>query len=704
MHPPISLAWHPLELFDQRFRANLAALASHNPVLAERLGSLAPHRPYFIAAQGDRVFLGRPGAAGIEVVPDPLPPAEARRLLSTLYPNGHVGWPLLIGGLAYGWAWDRISKLPCKVDSAPGHRPPVYLLTADVEQLWAVLHVMDWAQMLADPRFAIFAGPDAVEQLSDLLVNDFHWPRPRVSMRIEPGLWAGEFDALIRSIEARTSFRMASVKAQLNTIYSAEWSDELAAKLEHGRLRVMGITSRFTTFLQHSMRDWLDGFERLGHQTRLVIDPADHLNAGPLAMAEAAAEFAPDLIVIIDHCRAEIPTLPQDVPCVMYVQDRLPNIYNTAAGNGQRERDYCLGFGRLHLSSRHAYPIGRFLSAPVGINEHRFEQFALTSEEVRRYGCDVSYVSNASRPAADLMREHAQRSDVPQIRALFEDLYERMEAWYAAGGFAFSEVALRGLLGQSMQATGFELQEQSANDVVTFFNQVVNNAMFRHQTLTWLAAMDVNLHLWGKGWEAHPTFARFARGVADNQRELPRIYQASKINIQVTPHGSVHQRLLDGLAAGGFFLLRWHPGDAVGEMYRQLMAWCQANGIAADADLHALADQRLQKLIDRINCFEGSTAETRVLSVFDVMNGHADADFMTAADSIWPEYDAVAFDTAFELEAKARRFLADESARSQISASMRTAVIEQCSYTNINRRLLAMIKSNLAAERLKCAA
>src|SRR5713226_5618022 len=103
MHPPISLNWHPLELFKERFQTNLAALAMHNPQLAGRLEKVALATPFFIAAKGETVFLGRSGSAGIEIVPDPLPPAEARRLLSAIFPNGQIGWPLLIGGLAYGW-------------------------------------------------------------------------------------------------------------------------------------------------------------------------------------------------------------------------------------------------------------------------------------------------------------------------------------------------------------------------------------------------------------------------------------------------------------------------------------------------------------------------------------------------------------------------------------------------------------------------
>ena len=84
----------------------------------------------------------------------------------------------------------------------------------------------------------------------------------------------------------------------------------------------------------------------------------------------------------------------------------------------------------------------------------------------------------------------------------------------------------------------------------------VNNLLFRHQSLRRsLLDMDIDLRLYGRGWENNPTFAKFARGVADHRGELPLIYQASRINLQVSPLGSLHQRVMEGLASGGFFLL-----------------------------------------------------------------------------------------------------------------------------------------------------
>jgi hypothetical protein len=701
---PIPLNWHPLEAFSQRFAENLTALSPRDPGLAERLTRLAPATPYFIAAQGDNIFLGQPGPAGIQVIPDPLPASEARRLLSGLYPTGNIGWSLLIGGLAYGWAWDRIARLPCKVDGAPGHTPPIYLLTVDVDRLWAVLHVMDWRELLASPRMQIFAGADAGQQFVDQLSHDTRWPIPRASLRIESDLWPGDLNSMIQTVTERRQHKLNTTRTKLATMYPTTSGSDWSKRLRQEKLRIVGITSKFTTFLQHSMRDWLSAFERMGHETHLVIEPADHLLCTAHTVTEKIAELAPDLIVIIDHFRAEMQWIPEEVPCVMWVQDRLPNIYSAEGGARQGPRDFCVGFGRLQLSTRFGYPVDRFLSTPVGINEKRFADIELSTADRDRFGCDVSYVSHASQTGEQLTQQFAQNSKSPEISRLATDLLYRIKAWYAIGGQALCEVQLREMLHRSMIDTRVGLDEKNTGETVHYFHHNVNNAIFRHQSLQWLADAGVNLHLWGRGWENHPTLNRFAKGLADNTYDLPRIYRASKINLQVTPHGSVHQRLLDGLAVGGFFLLRWHPGDAVGLLYRDLLGWCEANGIQSESQLRRRADVRIEATIDTINALEGTTDQNRVLDVFDVMQGHADSDFMTSADSIWEEYPQVGFNTSAELSQCLTRYLSDDAARQQIADSMRSRVIDRLSYTAINRRLLSLIRTELAREEARCAA
>jgi hypothetical protein len=691
-----SLKWHSLELFDQRFQTNLAALQSRDPALASRLRAVVLSRPFFIAAEGDTVFLGRPGAAGMEVIPNAISPASAREMAAKLFQSGNVGRPIVVGGLAYGWLWDRMAKLPCKVENAIGHRPPIYLLAGDVERLWAVLHVMDWQALLADPRLPIFAGPDAVAQLSAALVENPTLPRPRASICVESNLWQQDINSVLDSVSEATERKLRHIREQLDSVYASISPDEWASRFKAKRLRVLGVTSRYTTFLQYSMRDWLSAFERLGHDTRLLIEPFDHVMPGASGYAQGVLDFKPDLILVIDHYRAELGKLPESIPCVMWVQDRLPNIFNPAAGAAQTARDYAIGFGRLHLSARHAYPIDRFMSCTIGINDEKFSRQQLSRADLAKYGCDVSYVSHASTPADVLLKAQLDKNPTPDNKRIFWNFYHRMVAHFEGGGTALSDQALRRKLLESVRETRINLPMADAELLLAVFNHQINNALFRHQALQWVADTGVDLCLYGNGWEKHPRLSRYARGPADNQNDLPKIYRASKINLQVTPHGAVHQRLLDGLAAGAFFLIRHTAGDELGVTYQRLWDWCGRNDVTCDSQLRTRADAEALALIAECDRLLGYVSAENDMSLYDCLAATADADFMTLAGAVWPEeYPQVSFRTAEDLGAKLLRFLNDDARRLQMAEEMRKVVIKRCSYLSISRRLMKFISIDL---------
>jgi len=703
MVPSGLLQWHPIELFDQRFGANLAALASREPKLAPVLRELAPSAPHFAAADGQSLFLGRTGTSGIEMISDPLPPPAVRKMILGMFPRGHISWPLVIGGLGYGWMWDQIAKLPGDRESLPGYRPPIYCLTGNLEQLWAVLHVMDWRAILADARFKLFVGPDAARQMCDALVENQTWPRPRACVRIEQNLFEQDFGVMLADVGRRSERKLSELAMRLSAAYPAANADDLAQRLENGRLRILGITSRYTTFLQHSMRDWLDAFARLGHETRLLLEDRDHSMLGPYGFAQGVLDFRPDLIVIIDHYRAELGgAVPAAIPCVMWVQDRLPGIFSSTAGAAQGRRDYCLGFGRLHLSSRYGYRAERFMTCTIGVNEQKYASVELSAADLSKYACDVSYVSHAGVPPDALVKAELARHSNPHALRLLWDFHDKMVAHFEAGGEVLAEPLLRRRFMDSIRDTRVEIEPGALQAFLDFFSQHVNNAIFRQQTVRWLAELGVNLHLWGNGWDQHPMLKRFARGVADNQIDLPKIYRASKINLQATPHGAVHQRLLDGLAAGGFFLVRYTPGDVMGLPYQKLWGWCVRHGIGSEPEMRSRADDEARQSIATIDALLGYETAADEMKLYDCLKTIVDEEFASLADAVWPmEYPQIAFKTQADLEAKLTRYLGDPALRGAIAEAMRQVVIERYSYRSISRRLLSFVAADVRSHAVR---
>jgi len=319
-------------------------------------------------------------------------------------------------------------------------------------------------------------------------------------------------------------------------------------------------------------------------------------------------------------------------------------------------------------------------------------------------GGEVSFVSHASMPAGQIIAEETRRIGSPEAGRLLKSIYEQLRAIYDAGGMVVEPIAIRRMIEQSMRDVRVEAPVAQMQALLDLFLLRVNNALFRHQTLLWLAEMGVDLRLWGRGWENHPKLKRFARGVADNESQLPAIYRASRINLQVTPHGAVHQRMMEGLASGGFFLIRQVPGDLVEREVQAIWQWCQTNGVTTDADVQRRATPEIQtRLTNVAEIFQHDpfTADGTTVVRDQFMNQLRASEtdgYIRSAGTVWGnDYDAVSFRSESELRKKVTHFLANEAERRAIAGNMRQAVLDRFTYVATTRRLLKFISQDLVS-------
>ncbi|MBV8782194.1 MAG: glycosyltransferase family 1 protein [Phycisphaerae bacterium] len=701
--PPSSgnVEWLPLSRLAAQFQANLAAIAGRYPQLAADLAALPACRS-LIRANGDSIEIGHRSANGdITVSPNPVPPSSAAAVAAKLFPTGSCTQPVLIAGLDQGWLWSRLQQLPISTPAAPGHRPPLYFLCRDIDRLQMVLHLHDWRALLGDGRVRLFCGDDAIAQFRAEAIENPQHPLPRLSVTVDPQLWkSGEtLDTLLRDIVSEWEQRFAHLTLHLQSMDQSFDPSRLATQMRCGEpLKIFGITSRFTTFLQYSMRDWLDGLRSMGHETSLLMESADHESIHPITIAARCDVFQPDLIVMIDHYRAELKGIPLAIPSVMWVQDRLPNIFNANAGAAQQPTDYVIGQGRTDCVHIYGYPSSRFMPAMIGTNPARFSSDEVTPE----FDCDVSFISHCSTPAEKMIDEDIQRLNSPHATRLLGDIFDQLKQIYATGGSITQQYKIEALIRQTIIGTRTSVPD--LQPLIDLFTHRINNALYRHQAIGWVAEMDINLRLYGRGWDQHPQFSRFACGVADNEKQLASIYRRSRINLQVTPFGAAHQRLFDGLAAGGFFLMRRCSGDRFDQTLRKLAKWCEAQQITTDVMLLARADDNVRDWLAELNEIDGKPVMGRGYDFVSEMMVTADEGFIRSAGTIWPEFDAVSFDSREELQAQIQTYLVDAPQRASLIASMRQRVLESLTYRAVSERMLKMIGDDLAASVINRAA
>ena len=125
--------------------------------------------------------------------------------------------------------------------------------------------------------------------------------------------------------------------------------------------------------------------------------------------------------------------------------------------------------------------------------------------------------------------------------------------------------------------------------------------------------------LYGAGWEKHPELGPHARGTIDYGRDLEALTQQTRINLQLEPFiPTQHQRLLDGLAAGGFFLSRWRHNvdpllrralpllDGLGS---EIATMQQARNVLGDGAFAEL--EQLQAAMAEADAYDGGDAATQ---------------------------------------------------------------------------------------------
>src|SRR5688500_10687678 len=291
-----------------------------------------------------------------------------------------------------------------------------------------------------------------------------------------------------------------------------------------------------------------------------------------------------------------------------------------------------------------AQPVYRDITDATALDPHALAPLA----------CDVSVVSDESTAAEALVARHVERLKNPTFTALWWDIFERLRA--------DAVIAHRARVVWHVQAA---LQDKSiqvgANwfDAIARFFAHINQIMFQHQASDWVAESQCKLHLYGRGWDAHLSLARFARGAIDSDSMRLAIYRASRINLAADVYGAVTPRVIEGIGVGGFFLLRFTPADVLERFFPPISAFCGANQVASYAQLAERATPTIRALLD----VAGRTIGAHPLQAWPEfvaeLRSAADAGYTRSAAAIWPQYPAVAFSSRDELVGLVERYLYD---------------------------------------------
>lgn len=704
--PPGTVPWTSRR---RRFEANLRALATRWPHAADAIAAAWPH-----AATRYQLHQCADGNPQVYDLQSTRPPQH--RWLASL--DNHKAatalWtfdrrdnprpaPILFDGIGLGWMLPHVAATT--ENSFLGYSCALYVVEPDPVALAIALHLHDLQPLLASTRLRLFTGPTAADDLSAALRANPAWPIPQmfIANLLTPRQPIPAQD-LTDAVAADRTTRRREAKARVDAHYAAitlaQWHQRFAdaAAGKGPPLRVLGLTSRFSTVVKYAMAELEAAVHASGHTMRVLMEDDDH--TAEIDFVGTIEDFKPDLLVMISRMRYENPDLPAAVPFLCWDQDNLPCMRSPAATASINPLTYVAGHGAVYGQTHLGWPAENCVFCHGAAATHRYAPRQLPADTLADLACDFSYVSNAAG-TPDALRDQLIRPFPEHPRHILTAMLEAIPAG-SPDNLPWHELTLRNLQADICQRENLPLSPAAAGEVhmaATTFS----DRFFRHQTLAWVSQYcrqnGRTLRIYGSGWEAHPALAQHAAGMAQQGDHLAAICQATRINLQIIETGILHPRFLDGVAAGGFFLLRKthneHTDAAFVAARNTAARYLQQHPVDQLEDLAHAPDPAVRGAW-RIIAPQYLALRARTGLSERVML----ASLRTSTDrphphELFPDLDAIAFTTPESFACLADTYLGDDAARTALAGRLRQSVLTHFSHDARWRQFLTRVTQGL---------
>ena len=621
--------------------------------------------------------------------------------------------PMVFDSIGFGWLF--LHALRTTEQAFLNYRCAVYVLERDPLMLAMAMHLHDMQEVIRSSRVRWFIGATDEETLSALrtgLTENTSWTLPQLYVRsnLRPRTRLGIEETINEISSMRQKQReawIAEAKAYYDGKDAAFWQARFSAVIDGKAgaqpLRVLGLTSRYTTVLKYSMAEMQ---EAVGQWTtpaggraemRTAIEPDDQSTENPFL--ETIATFKPDLIFQISRMRYENELLPRNVPFLCWDQDNLPCMRTSEATASLNELTYVAGSGATYGYDVLHWPRRNVLLCHAACSTFRYHARPADTELLKKIDCDISFVSNASGSPESLRDSLAGRwAREPVEQRLFLAVSDRIIT-RAVTGETWEADQVEALVRSVADEHAVRLSPASGREM-NMAILTLGDRCFRHAALQWVAQWATThkktFRLYGAGWESHPMFAPYAAGTAQPGEHLRAIYQASRINLQLMQHGFIHSRALDGLAVGAFFLTRraFNDGDPLGvaAAHYHLAKRAEQLGLRTVGDLSSCHDPQLAKAWAVVSRWYKDAPPTKELRAMDIWAA------MPGASIVFSDYEKIVFTDEASFVRLADNYLANDAARREIADRMRDQARADFSYARRWEQFLAGVHGGLATQ------
>ncbi len=495
-----------------------------------------------------------------ELIPGFVPPAD-----------GRVRGVVIVGLDDPGLVNQVLATFP---PTADGYETPIFVIEPRSE---VVTPAIEQGAFTPSPRVRVFTDERCIEDFLNHCRSRIALSLPKhlVSGAATSSRWGGAIAEGLRELARTQQHEDQRARARLNALWATRGIDHWKRRYEDilaGRepARILMLTSRYSTFVQHAAKDLAEAFSEMECEARVLMEPDEHATLTTLYYLGEVEQFDPDLIVSINFPRAALGNvLPDGWPFVCWVQDAMPHLFSGAYAP-KTPLDFMAGHIYADAAARARYTSESLLQHPVCVSTKKFHPGALNKQHADQFQCDIAYVSHRAQ-TPDIFHERfvagagIPPSLLPAVQRCRTSVREAVSAWPTesrTSAFNAAAAELAKDLGRPGDARMADL----------FLYQYVlplGELLLRHETLEWAAQIAqtarLSFNIYGRGWEEHPTLSLFAAGPVGHGDELRACYQSAAVHLHASVLGCGHQRVWECALSGGLPLCRrswdelyWH--------------------------------------------------------------------------------------------------------------------------------------------------
>lgn len=328
-------------------------------------------------------------------------------------------------------------------------------------------------------------------------------------------------------------------------------------KVKRKRLKILSFKVS-KTIIRYILKDSIEALQQLGHTVKVMELPKFWSSKGEYirALSKEIKDFRPDFAFTVDHV-GFVPGLfrQMELPYACWWVDNpfywvgketlLQGISDYAClflwDLGYRDNLKEIGYKEIHY-------------LPLATNPRVFREINLTGNELRRFENDISFIgSSALDILANFRSYYFDRLKNPSIRLFIKEAIKAQ----AEDPLIPMEAIINRLQGKfDLNFSGF-INKDGFSRILEFASM----SDYRNEIMDAIAPFGLTIY-GDDGWRELMNGKVKLGGIVNYETETPRIYNASKINLNVTMaqmKQAINQRVFDVSACGGFVLSDYRP-------------------------------------------------------------------------------------------------------------------------------------------------